>query len=164
MDYNLIYKTYKPKLIKLFSSKVSDLDTAEDLAQDTLLRVYEKLSTYDSKYAISTWIYSIAFNILSDHYRSKTRSPDISLVPELFDNEHTESQESPENLLSASEQQQKVIKAMEKLNKDSLESYVLKDISGMSYEDISIQLSKPINTIKSRVKRARDAINKALEV
>lgn len=161
-DYLKLYNKYRPKLIKLFNNKVKDLDLSEDLAQDTLTRVYDKMDTYNDKYAMSTWIYSIAFNILADHFRSASRSPSLSFCKEVYDNEHTESTDSPENIAIAKEQEAKYDTILNNLNKDYLEAYTLKDITGMSYEDISSQLNVPINTVKSRVKRARDQIAKEL--
>lgn len=153
-----LYNTYYPKLKVLFSKKIKDEQEVEDVIQDTMLRVYNKFDTYDNKYAISTWLYTVANSVLNNHFRSKSRQPALSYAKELYDNEHTESFDSPENILISNEQKDIINKTLNKLSKDFLEVYQLKDVEGKSLKEISEQLGIPTNTVKSRLKRARDTI------
>lgn len=162
-EYEDLYKTYYPKLKTLFSKKLSDEQEVEDLIQDTMLRVYEKLDTYDSKYAMSTWLYTVAYSVLYRHFRDNASKPNLSFSKEIYDNEHTESFDSPENILIAEQQQQTINKTLTALTPEYLQVYQLKDIEGKSLNAIATELSIPVNTVKSRLKRARDTIRVNLE-
>lgn len=158
IKYNELYETYAPKLKTLFSKKIIDEQEVEDLVQDTMLRVFEKLDTYDSKYAMTTWLYTVAYNVLYNHYRDKSKLTPLVFAKELYDNEHTESFDSPENILIAEQQQESITKTLTALTPEYLQVYQLKEIEGKSLNEIATQLSIPVNTVKSRLKRARDTI------
>ena len=158
-----LYETYYPKLKVMFSKKIKDEQEVEDVIQDTMLRVYTKYSTYDDKYALSTWLYTVANSVLNSHFRSKSRQPALSYAKELYDNTYTESFDSPENILVAQEQANAINNSLKKLSGDFLEVYTMKDAEGMSLKSISEQLDVPINTVKSRLKRARDLVKENLQ-
>ena len=161
-EFKELYETYYPKLKTLFSKKIKDEQEVEDLIQDTMLRVHLKYDTYNSKYAMSTWLYAVANSVMNNHFRTRSRQPALSYAKELYDNIHTESFDSPENILISNEVTDIINKTLSKLSKEYLEAYQLKEVEGLSLKDISEQLDVPINTVKSRVKRARDSIKESL--
>jgi len=160
--YEQIYKTYQPKLKTLFNKQLLDKDQTEDLVQETLLKVWNKLDTYNDKYSMSTWIYTIAFNTLKNYYSSIRTH--VTYSAEIRDNDHTLSYDSPENILIAAEKEQDYINSVESLDDNFLQVYILKEVEGLSYKDISSQLNIPEGTVKSRLKRSRDYIKKEVLV
>lgn len=162
ISFEQIYKDYKDKLLTTVSKRLNDTDEAEDLVQECMIKIYENLSKYDSKYALSTWVYTIAFNIINDHYRSKGKTPKLTTVSQLYDNEHTVSHDSPENILISEQTKTKTDHAIASMSKELLDVYTLKDVDGMQLKDIAAHLSIPLNTVKSRLRRAREGIKAAI--
>lgn len=160
IDYTNLYNTYQPKLKVLVNKQINDKDYVEDLVQEILLKVYSKLGTYDPKHKISTWIYTIAFNTIKDYYKSLKDT--VSYSAELYDNEYTESLDNPESIILAAETEDKFNKSVSSLSKVYLDTYVMKEVDGMSIKDISSQLDIPEGTVKSRLKTARDYIKKEI--
>jgi len=161
-EFDKIYNTYQPKLKTLFNKQLKDKDQTEDLVQETLLKVWKNLDTYNDKYTMSTWVYTIAFNTLKNYYSSiKTH---ITYSADVKDSENPLSFDSPENLMIAAEQEDSFLKAVGKLGDNFLEVYVLREVEGLSYKGISSQLNVSEGTVKSRLKRSRDYIKKEMSV
>lgn len=160
-NYDEIYNKYYDKLIVLFNKQVKDKDYVEDLVQETLLKVWNNLDSYDSKYSMSTWVYTIGFNTLKNYFKSKSKES-VSYCAEIFDNESTEDLNNPESIMIAAEQEDKYHDTLQSLEKNFLDVYVMKEIDNLSYKDISDQLGIPEGTAKSRLKRARDHIKQEL--
>ena len=161
--FEQIYKDYLPQLTKRFSLKIKDKQEVEDLVQDTMLRVSNNLSTYDSSKAVmSTWLYTIADNTLANYFRDNSRQPQLIQTDVLYDTVHTHTYDSPENMLIADQDVMAINKAAQELNDVYYTVYQLKEVEGLSLQQISDQLDIPINTVKSRHKRAKDYIKKAL--
>lgn len=158
IDYNNIYNTYHPKLKTLVSKKIKDQGYVEDLVQEILLKVHRKLDTYDPKYSLSTWIYSIAFNTIKNYY--KALKDNISYSAEVYDNDHTELLDDPESVMIAAEIEGKYLKSLSQLDDKFLDVYIMKEVDSMSDKDISTQLDVPLGTVKSRLNRAREYIKK----
>lgn len=160
LDYNSIYNTYSPRLKVMFKKQVKDKDYIDDLVQETMLKVWSKLDTYDDKYQLSTWIYTIAFNTLKNYF--KALKDHVVYKPEIYDSDATEDLASPEAILIADEQTKQFNKTIEELDDNFLSVYVLKEVDELTYQQIADQLSIPIGTVKSRVKRAKDHIKNQL--
>lgn len=159
-NFDDIYNTYQPKLIVLFNKQVRDKDYVEDLVQETLLKVWNKLDSFDDKYSMSTWVYTIAFNTLKNYYKSL--KDNVSYSAEIYDNEHTIDPSDPADILSAEQQADVFKQAVGKLETNFLSVYTMREVDGMTYKGISEQLGIPEGTVKSRVKRARDYIKSEL--
>ena len=160
IDYNKIYKDFQPKLKTLVARQIKDKDYVEDLVQEVLLKVHRKLDTYDSQYSLSTWIYTIAFNTIKNYYKSL--KDNISYSAEIYDNDHTELLIDPADVLIAAETSDKINTSLSKMGDTFIDTYVMKEVDGMSVKDISTQLNIPEGTVKSRLKRARDYIKKEI--
>lgn len=164
LDYNLVYNTYKPKLISLVSKQLKDKDSVEDIVQEVLLKVYTEQDKYDEdKYELSTWIYSICFNQLKNYFRTISRRLELTYVENVYDNDSTELLDNPQDIISSAETELKYYSLIENLNDTNLSAYVLKEIDGLTYKNISEMLGVSENTVKSRVKRTRDFISASLQ-
>lgn len=158
IDYNNLYITYQPKLKTRISNQIKDKDFVDDLVQEVLLKAHRKLDTYDSKYAISTWLYTISDNTVKNYYKSL--KDNVSYSAEIYDNEHTELLDDPESMMIAAEKEDKYFKSLSALGDIYLEAYTMREVEGMSMDAIATKLGIPENTVKSRLKRARDYIKK----
>ena len=163
--FEQIYNVYSPKLKVKFSKRISDKQEVEDLVQDTMIKVSKNLPSYDSsKAAVSTWLYKIADNTLNNYFRDNSRQPSLIHTAMLHDNDATTTYDSPENMLIAEQNIEAINKAGRELNSKYCDIVRLKEVEGLSLQQISDQLDIPINTVKSRHKRGMDYLKKkALE-
>lgn len=160
LDYNDIYKTYHPKLKVLFNKQVNDKDYIDDLIQETLIKVWKNLDSYNDKYSLSTWIYTIAFNTLKNYF--KALKDHVSYSAEVYDNEYTVDLDDPQDILIAEEKEKQYLATLDQLDNNFLDVYIMKEVDQLSYKDISTQLGIPEGTVKSRLNRARDYIKKEM--
>lgn len=161
LDYNNIYNTYTPKLRVMFNKQVKDKDYIDDLIQDTMLKVWENLGSYNDSYQLSTWIYTIGFNTLKNYFRSNKDI--ISYSPTVYDNEYTEDPSDPQDILSAAQIESQFNSAVKSMEENYLDVYILKEVDGLTYQAISTQLDIPMGTVKSRLSRAKDHIKKSIK-
>jgi len=157
IDYTDLYKTYLPKLNKMFSNHIKDKDYVEDLSQETLLKVHRYLDKGgEIRHAVSTFVYSVANNTLKNYYRSQDSSPQLINAAELYDNERTELLDSPENILIAEEIKQVHDKTLDGMKEQWIEVYTLKEMDGLTHKEIAVQLDIPESTVKTRYYSAKE--------
>jgi len=157
--FDQIYTEYSPKLKVKFSKKIRDEQEVEDLVQDTMILISKGLPSYDSSTAaLSTWLYTVANNCMINHFKTRSRRPVLTTVPELHDNEYTESFDSPDNILSAEETLATINKAATRMNPDFADVYTLREIEGYSTKETALKLGITEGTVKTRYKRAKDYI------
>ena len=142
-------------------------EDAMDLTQEIFIKVYKNLNTFQEKGRLSTWIYRIATNACLDFVRKKQKYRVVSLTEEDYDgNESTmelpDSSMEPEELYLRQEQTSAVSAALETLSPEYKQMIILRDIQGLSYEEIGNVLQMESGTVKSRIFRARDALRKVL--
>ena len=136
-----IYKDYHGKVFGYIISQVSNSDLAEDLCEDVFLKVYEKLDTFDeTKASISTWIYTIARNTLTDYYRTRKVCEEI---PEEY-----ESAISVEDEVCNREMLDKLANALEKLDERSRDIIILRYYSGFKLTEIAEKLDISYSYVK----------------
>jgi RNA polymerase sigma-70 factor (ECF subfamily) len=147
---------------------VSDPTEAEDVAQEAFIKAYRALASLLGESAFYTWLYRIAINTAKNALVSTRRPPvDIDLDlqdPEQYDR-HAKLKESdtPEGVLLTEEIREVVEKAMEQLPEDLRTAIVLRELEGLSYEEIAEAMDCPVGTVRSRIFRAREAIDKKLK-
>ena len=163
-----IVDLYKDKLYHLGYRMTGNRQEAEDVVQETFLRVYRNLDRYDESHKFSTWIYRIATNLCIDRLR-KRRSV-YSLDAESSDHEGLDGysmlpgdDRTPESELVLSETQQMVREAMETLPPKYKSVMVLRYLQDLSLQEISDVLNMPVTTVKTRVHRGREFMRKKLE-
>jgi RNA polymerase sigma-70 factor (ECF subfamily) len=159
---------YKDKIYHLGYRMLNQKQEAEDVVQETFLRVYTNLERYDENQKFSTWIYRIATNLCIDRLRK--RKPSFSLDAELSDGEGTDwhamlasDEASPETEIILSETQQNIRDAIQTLPDKYKSVVVLRYLHDMSLQEISDVLEMPVTTVKTRVHRGREFLRKKLE-
>ncbi len=165
--FDLLVQKYQQKVINLISRFVSDHSECQDVAQEAFVKAYRALNNFRGDSQFYTWLYRIAANTAKNHLASRSRkSPAYSVDVE--DAEHFAGESglkdytNPENLLLTEEIKQTVFSAIESLPSDLKSAITLREIEGLSYEHIAEVMDCPIGTVRSRIFRARDAIDKEL--
>jgi RNA polymerase sigma-70 factor, ECF subfamily len=166
--FNLLVLKYQHRVLKLVSRFVSDAAEAEDVAQEAFLKAYRALASFRGDSAFYTWLYRIAINTAKNALVSSRRRPvdfDLDLQdPEQYDR-HAKLKEAdtPEGVLLTEEIRTVVERAMEQLPEDLRTAIVLRELEGLSYEEIAEAMDCPVGTVRSRIFRAREAIDKKLK-
>ncbi len=159
---------YKGKLFHLAFRMLGNSQEAEDIVQETFLRVYEHFGRYDNQHKFSTWIYRIATNLCID--RLRRRKAVYSLDAELSDGDNLDgysmlqaNDPTPEQHLVLTERQQIIANAMAALPAKYKSAMALKYYQDLSLQEISDILQIPVSTVKTRIHRGRDYLRKRLE-
>jgi len=166
--FNLLVLKYQHRVLKLVGRFVNDAAEAEDVAQEAFLKAYRALASFRGDSAFYTWLYRIAINTAKNALVSQRRRPvdfDLDLQdPEQYDR-HARLKESdtPEGVLLTEEIRAVVEEAMEQLPEDLRTAIVLRELEGLSYEEIAEAMDCPVGTVRSRIFRAREAIDKKLK-
>lgn len=166
--FDLLVRKYQHRVLKLVSRFVSDAAEAEDVAQEAFLKAYRALASFRGESAFYTWLYRIAINTAKNALVSNRRRPvdfDLDLQdPEQYDR-HARLKEgdTPEGVLLTEEIRSVVEKAMEQLPEDLRTAIVLRELEGLSYEEIAEAMDCPVGTVRSRIFRAREAIDRKLK-
>ena len=163
-----IVELYKDKIYYLGYRMLNNRHEAEDVVQETFLRVFKSLDRYDPGQKFSTWIYRIATNLSIDHLRK--RKPTYSLDADMNDQEGLDGysmlpsdDRTPESEFMISETKQTVYDAIESLPAKYKSVMILRYLQEMSLQEISDVLDIPVTTIKTRVHRGREFLRKKLE-
>ena len=166
--FDLLVLKYQHRLIKLISRYIRDSAEVYDVAQESFLKAYRALPNFRGDSAFYTWLYRIAINTAKNHLVSQSRRPPDSDVDssdaEQFDGaSELKEYATPERMLLKEEIERTVIDAIDQLPADLRTAITLRELEGMSYEEIALTMDCPIGTVRSRIFRAREAINKRLE-
>ncbi|NMO97975.1 RNA polymerase sigma factor SigW [Paenibacillus lemnae] len=163
-----LLELYKDKIFHLAYRMLYNRHEAEDIVQETFLRVYKNLDRYDEHQKFSTWIYRIGTNLCIDRLRK--RKPSYSLDADMNDQEGMDGysmipsdDRSPESEVLLSETQRIIHQAMETLPAKYKGIMILRYIQDLSLQEISEILDLPVTTIKTRVHRGREFLRKKLE-
>lgn len=166
--YGLLVLKYQRRIERLIGRMVRDVDLVPDLAQETFLRAYRALPKFRGDAQFYTWLYRIAVNTAKKAMVELSRNPVMteSALRGKDDDDETyvpgrelTTDETPETVIAAKEIAQAVNTAMDALPEDLRQAIVLREIEGMSYEDIAAAMDCPIGTVRSRIFRAREAIS-----
>ena len=165
--FDVLVLRYQHKVLKLVMRYIRDTMEAEDVAQEAFIKAYRALPGFRGDSAFYTWLYRIAINTAKNALVSMKRRPiDYSL--DLQDPDQFELQarlkdgETPEHLVLTEEIRETVNGAMAELPEDLKTAIVLREIDGLSYEEIAAAMDCPVGTVRSRIFRAREAIDKKL--
>jgi RNA polymerase sigma-70 factor, ECF subfamily len=166
--FDLLVLKYQHRVLKLVGRFVSDAAEAQDVAQDAFLKAYRALPSFRGDSAFYTWLYRIAINTAKNALVSNRRRPvdfDLDLQdPEQYDRHaRLKDVDTPEGVLLTEEIRTVVERAMEQLPEDLRTAIVLREIEGLSYEEIAEAMDCPVGTVRSRIFRAREAIDKRLQ-
>ena len=165
--FELLVIKYQRRIQRLIGRMVRDVDLVEDIAQETFIRAYKALHQFRGDAQFYTWLYRIAVNTAKKSLMELKR--DLTVSESFFksdDDDETKtskieliSDETPESVFAAKEIASMVNLALSELPEDLRQAVTLREIEGLSYEEISAAMSCPIGTVRSRIFRAREAIS-----
>ncbi len=167
-SYELLVIKYQRRIERLIGRMVRDTDLVEDIAQETFIRAYRALAQFRGEAQFYTWLYRIAVNTAKKALVDLKRNPTISesSLRSSDDDDETyrpnnelTSSETPETVLAAKEIALTVNAAMDALPEELRQAVTLREIEGLSYEEIAEVMNCPIGTVRSRIFRAREAIS-----
>lgn len=166
--FDLLVRKYQHKLVQLIGRYVSNPADAPDIAQEAFIKAYRALPSFRGDSAFYTWLYRIAINTAKNYLVAQSRRPPGDDI-DAQDAEHFDGDTglkeygTPERMLLKDEIQDTINEAIEDLPEDLKTAIILRELEGLSYEDIAKAMECPIGTVRSRIFRAREAIEKRLE-
>jgi RNA polymerase sigma-70 factor, ECF subfamily len=166
--FDLLVLKYQHKVIKLVARLLRDPAEAEDVAQEAFVKAYRALGSFRGDSAFYTWLYRIAVNTARNSIASRQRRP-LDYEVELSESEQNnvaarlKHDDTPEATVLSEEIRQTVNQAIGELPEDLRTAIVLREIEGLSYEEIATAMDCPVGTVRSRIFRAREAIDRALK-
>jgi RNA polymerase sigma-70 factor, ECF subfamily len=166
--FDILVQKYQFKLQKLISRYVHDPSEVMDVAQEAFLKAYRALPGFRGESAFYTWLYRIGVNTAKNHLISQGRKPpnmdiDVEDASYLDGESDLKDYATPERLLIRDEIEATVRNAIEKLPEDLRVAITLRELDGLSYEEIAERMACPVGTVRSRIFRAREAINNKLK-
>jgi len=166
--FELLVVKYHRKIIRLISRLVRDPAEVEDVAQDAFIKAYRALPQFRGESAFYTWLYRIAVNTAKNYLATQGRRPeansdiDAEEAETFADGEQLRDINTPESMLHTRQVADTVNRAMEALPEELRTAITLREIEGLSYEEIAEAMGCPIGTVRSRIFRAREAIAEKL--
>lgn len=169
--FELLVIKYQRRIQRLIGRMVRDVDLVEDIAQETFIRAYRALAQFRGDAQFYTWLYRIAVNTAKKALMDMKRDPTVSEnsfksadddETSMLENELTSS-ETPDAVLASKEIAEMVNSAMDALPEELRQAITLREIEGLSYEEISEAMNCPIGTVRSRIFRAREAISQRIK-
>jgi RNA polymerase sigma-70 factor (ECF subfamily) len=163
--FDLLVLRYQSRIFSLVGRIINDPADIEDVAQEAFIKAYRALSGFRGDSAFYTWLYRIAINTAKNHLVAKNRRPPRQDV-DVDDNEFQESQtmleniEGPEANLARDDLKAVIDEAIEDLPEDLRTAFTLREFGGLSYEEITDIMGCPVGTVRSRIFRAREALDK----
>ncbi|MEE8364302.1 MAG: RNA polymerase sigma factor RpoE [Gammaproteobacteria bacterium] len=165
--FDILVQKYQHKVVNLISRFVSDQSECYDIAQEAFIKAYRAIGNFRGDSQFYTWLYRIAANTAKNHLASSARKSPMYTV-DVDDAERYEGESglkeysNPENLLLTDEIKKTIFRVIEGLPDDLKSAITLRELEGLSYEEIAEVMDCPIGTVRSRIFRARDAIDREL--
>ncbi len=162
--FDLLVRKYQHKLVSVISRYIKDWSECQDVAQESFIRAYRAIGNFRGDSAFYTWIYKIAINTAKNYLVSQNRRPptdDIAIEDAVLLDGGTRLKDSatPENEMLRQEIEQTVFATVEQLPEELKTAITLREVDGLSYEEIAEAMNCPIGTVRSRIFRAREAID-----
>ncbi|WP_290647710.1 RNA polymerase sigma factor RpoE [Aquisalimonas sp.] len=165
--FDLLVQKYQFKLVKMISRYVTDPSEAQDVAQETFIKAYRALPNFRGESSFYTWIYRIGANTAKNYLVAQGRRPPGSDVDAQDAEQYAvdsllRETDTPEGLAQREEIERTVFEAIEALPDDLRTAITLRELDGLSYEEIAQAMECPVGTVRSRIFRAREAIDHRL--
>jgi len=162
--YELLVSKYQRRITRLLSRIIRDPSDVEDVAQEAFIKAYRALPSFRGESAFYTWLYRIAINTAKNHFAAQGRRAPTRGSAELEDAENSadglalRDVATPDAVLLSKQVGEAVNRAIERLPEDLRTAIVLRELEGMSYDEIANAMNCPVGTVRSRIFRAREAI------
>jgi RNA polymerase sigma-70 factor (ECF subfamily) len=165
--FDVLVRKYQHRIVGLIGRYIADWSECQDVAQDTFIRAYRAIGNFRGDAQFSTWLHRIAVNTAKNYLVAHNRRPptdDVDVLDaEQFDSgTRLRDTDTPERELMRQELERTVMKAVDGLPEELRTAITLREVDGMSYEDIAQKMGCPIGTVRSRIFRAREAIDAEL--
>jgi RNA polymerase sigma-70 factor (ECF subfamily) len=165
--FDLLVRKYQHRIVGLIGRYVSDWSECQDVAQETFLRAYRALGNFRGDAQFYTWLHRIAVNTAKNHLVSHNRRPptddiDIDDAEQFASGMRLRDNDTPERELMRQQLEQTVMRAVEALPEELRVAITLREVDGLSYEEIATRMDCPIGTVRSRIFRAREAIDQEM--
>ncbi len=165
--FDLLVLKYQQKILKLIMRYVRDQTEALDVSQEAFVKAYRALPAFRGESAFYTWLYRIAINTAKNHLVAMQRKPveyelDSQDPDSAERNPHLREEDGPEGLAMQEELRQTVERALAELPEELRTAILLREIEGLSYEEIAVAMDCPVGTVRSRIFRARETIDIAI--
>jgi RNA polymerase sigma-70 factor, ECF subfamily len=172
--FRMIVERYEPSIKGFLHKRLKDDERVQDLTQDTFLRVHRARERYDTSRKFSTWIYTIASNLLKNEYRNRSRRRETNFSDLRKDTgpqgaasrpiEFETEQADPERIAYQAELREAIREAIERMDEHHRVPFVMREVEDRTYEEISEAIGVPVGTVKSRLFRARNAFQQLFPV
>lgn len=161
--FEILVRKYQHRIVQLVARLVGEAD-AQDVAQEALIKAYRALGGFRGQSAFYTWLYRIGINTAKNHLVSRNRRPanqdiDISDAEQYGHADQLSDMDTPEAMVLTQELKSTVVEAIRGLPRDLRQAITLRELEGLSYEEIAEAMGCPIGTVRSRIFRAREAID-----
>ncbi len=165
--FDLLVRKYQHRIVALIGRYVSDWSECQDVAQETFLRAYRALKNFRGDAQFYTWLHRIAVNTAKNHLVAGNRRPptediDVGDAEQFDSGIRLRDTDTPERQLMRQQMEQTVVRAVEGLPEELRDAITLREVEGLSYEEIADRMDCPIGTVRSRIFRAREAIDEQL--
>jgi RNA polymerase sigma-70 factor (ECF subfamily) len=165
--FDFLVIKYQHKIVQLVNRYVKDPSEAQDVAQEAFIKAYRALGNFRGDSAFYTWLYRIAINTAKNYLVSRSRRSsdyevDIQDAEAIENAPQLQGMETPERLLLNEEIIDTIRSAIDKLPEEMRTAIMLREFEGMSYEEIAVAMDCPVGTVRSRIFRAREAIDNKL--
>ena len=162
--FDVLIMKYQQRIVHVITGFVHDPVEALDVAQEAFIKAYRAIPNFRGDSAFYTWLYRIAINTSKNHLTARSRRPpavdvDAMDATNFYDAPELKEFETPESSLMSDELQAVIHNAIEGLPEDTATAIKLRELEGLSYEEIAEVMGCPIGTVRSRIFRARDAID-----
>ena len=166
--FDLLVRKYQHRIAALIGRYVADWSECQDVAQETFIRAYRAIGSFRGDAQFYTWLHRIAVNTAKNHLVSLGRRPpsaDIDVTDaEQFDSGvRLRDTDTPEREMMRQQMEQTVLRAVEGLPEELRAAITLREVEGLSYEEIARRMDCPVGTVRSRIFRAREAIDQELK-
>ena len=162
--FDLLVRKYQHRIVGLIGRYIADWSECQDVAQETFLRAYRAIGNFRGDAQFYTWLHRIAVNTAKNHLVSHNRRPptddiDIDDAEQFASGMRLRDNDTPERELMRQQLEQTVMRAVEALPEELRVAITLREVDGLSYEEIATKMDCPIGTVRSRIFRAREAID-----